>query len=46
MEAAAVRAFLGAADAKRLGRSLAAVYEAMEAVRLGREGFDGDEDDD
>ncbi len=37
MEAAAVRAFLGAADAKRL----AAVYQVMEAVRLGPEGSTG-----
>ena len=37
MEAAAVRSFLGGADVVRLGQSLAAVYEAMEAARLGRD---------
>lgn len=33
MEAAAVRAFLGGADTVRLGRSLAEVFVAMDAVR-------------
>lgn len=37
MEAAAVRAFLAGADATRLGRTLAAVYLAMDAVRRGRD---------
>ena len=35
MEAAAVSVFLAGADVAKLGRSLAAVYEAMEAARLG-----------
>ena len=33
MEAAAIEAFLAGADVSRLGRSLASVYSAMEAVR-------------
>lgn len=41
MEAAAVRSFLAGADVARLGRSLIAVYEAMEAARLRGEGDDG-----
>ena len=45
MEAAAVRAFLGAADATRLGRSLAAVYLAMDAIRRDQESSDEDDDD-
>ena len=44
MEAAAVEAFLGAADATRLGRSLSKVYEAMDAVRRGQGPFEDDED--
>ena len=44
MEAAAVKAFLGSADATRLGRSLSKVYEAMDAVRRGQGTFENDED--
>ncbi len=33
MEAAAIEAFLAAANAARLGRTLAEVYQAMDAVR-------------
>ena len=44
MEAAAVRAFLGAADATRLGRSLSEVYRAMDAVRRGQDASDDDAD--
>ena len=44
MEAAAVTAFLAGADVRRLGRSLAAVYAAMEAVRRGPDAIDDDDD--
>ncbi len=43
MEMAAVNAFLGGADTVRLGRSLAEVYGAMDAVR--RQHDDDDEGD-
>ena len=43
MEMAAVNAFLGGADTVRLGRSLAEVYGAMDAVR--RQQDDDDEGD-
>ena len=45
MEAAAVEAFLAGADATRLGRSLADVYKAMDAVRRRQAGVDDDDDD-
>ena len=45
MEAAAVEAFLAGADVTRLGRSLADVYKAMDAVRRRQAGFDDDDDD-
>ena len=43
MEAAAVEAFLAGADVARLGRSLASVYQAMDAVRSRRQEFDDDD---
>ena len=46
MEIAAVEAFLGAADVTRLGRSLSAVYGAMEAVRRGTDPSEYEGDDD
>lgn len=42
MEAAAIEAFLAAADTARLGRTLAEVYRAMDAVRRQRDGIDDD----
>ena len=43
MEAAAIEAFLAGADTARLGRSLADVYRAMDAVRRRQDALD-DED--
>ena len=44
MEAAAIESFLAGADVARLGRSLAGVYRAMDAVRSRRQEFDDDDD--
>ncbi len=46
MEAAAIEAFLAGADVTRLGRSLANVCQAMDAVRRRQEGCEPDEEDD
>ena len=43
MEAAAIEAFLAGADVARLGRSLASVYQAMDAIRSRRDGLDDDD---
>ncbi len=42
MEAAAINEFLAGADRVRLGRSLADVYRAMEAVRRRQDALDDD----
>lgn len=43
MEAAAIEAFLAGADVARLGRSLASVYQAMDAARRSQDGLDDDD---
>lgn len=43
MEAAAITAFLAGADTARLGRTLADVYRAMDAVRRRQDASDDDD---